>query len=156
MGSTKAKHEAGLLTQVSGAASQQRTSSLDHISPILRDSLSAGQGPRLRACCSPPTAITLERSLPVAFAPVPRWRMRSCSAPAALPTSRHRYHCLKSRQPIEPRNNMFCVTSHLHRILARPLSALFLPQEGRPQVRGAGGGDPRKQMGLRGVGAYDL
>ena len=40
--------------------------------------------------------------------------------------------------------------------LARPLSALFLPQEGRPQVRGAGGGDPRKQMGLRGVGAYDL
>lgn len=123
MGSTKAKHEAGLLTQVSGAASQQRTSSLDHISPILRDSLSAGQGPRLRACCSPPTAITLERSLPVAFAPVPRWRMRSCSAPAALPTSRHRYHCLKSRQPTEPRNNMFCVMSHLHRILARPLSA---------------------------------
>lgn len=30
---------------------------------------------------------------------------------------------------------------------ARPPSALFLPQEGRPQVRGAGGGDPRKQMG---------
>lgn len=30
---------------------------------------------------------------------------------------------------------------------ARPPSALFLPQEGRPQVKGAGGGDPRKQMG---------
>lgn len=37
-----------------------------------------------------------------------------------------------------------------------PPSALFLPQEGRPQVRGAGGGDPRKQMGQRGVGAHDL
>lgn len=40
--------------------------------------------------------------------------------------------------------------------VARPLSAFFLPQEGRPQVRGAEGGDPRKQMGQQGVGAYDL
>lgn len=39
---------------------------------------------------------------------------------------------------------------------ARPLSALFLSQEGRPQVRGAEGGDPRKQMGQQGVGACDL
>ena len=116
MGSTKAKHEAGLLTQVSGAASQQRTSSLDHISPVLRDSLSAGHGPRLRACCSPPTAIPLERSLPP-------WRTQSHSAPAVPPTSRHRYPWLKSRQPTEPRNNMFCATYHLHRIRARPLSA---------------------------------
>lgn len=30
---------------------------------------------------------------------------------------------------------------------AGPPSALFLPQEGRPQVRGTGGGDLRKQMG---------
>lgn len=39
---------------------------------------------------------------------------------------------------------------------ARPPSALFLPQEGRPQVRGAEGGDLRKQMGQWGVGACDL
>ena len=137
MGSTKAKHEAGLLTQVSGAASQQRTSSLDHISPVLSDSLSAGHGPHLRACCSPPTAIPLERSLPAAFAPIPPWRTRSHSAPAVLPTSRHRYHWLESRQPTEPRNNMFCATSHLHRILARPLSAPCFCSRSFPASEGA-------------------
>lgn len=114
MESTKAKHEAGLLNQVSGAASQQRKSSLDHVSPVLRDSLLASQGPHLEACCSAPTPITLERSLPVAFVPVPPWRTRSCSAWAALPTSRHHYHWLASRQPTELRNNTFCGTSHLH------------------------------------------
>lgn len=114
MESTKAKHEAGLLNQVSGAASQQRKSSLDHVSPVLRDSLLASQGPHLEACCSAPTPITLERSLPVAFVPVPPWRTRSCSARAALPTSRHHYHWLSSRQPTELRNNTFCGTSHLH------------------------------------------
>ena len=137
MGSTKAKHEAGLLTQVSGAASQQRTSSLDHINPVLRDSLLAGQGPRLGACCSPPTAITLERNLPVAFAPVPPWRTRSRSAPAVLPTSRHCYHWLESRQPTEPRNNMFCAMSHLHRSLARPLSGPCFCSRSFPASEGA-------------------
>lgn len=38
----------------------------------------------------------------------------------SLPTSRHRYHCLQRPPATEPRNNMFCATSHLHRILARP------------------------------------
>lgn len=114
MESTKAKREAGLLNQVSGDASQQRTSSLDHISPVLRDSLLTSQGPHLEACCSAPTPITLERSLPVALAPVPPWRTWSCSARAVLPTSRHHHRWLSSRQPTEPRYNMFCAVSHLH------------------------------------------
>lgn len=52
----------------------------DHVSPVLRDNLSAGQGPSLRAHCSPPSTIAPERSLlvPVCLAPAPPpWRMLS-------------------------------------------------------------------------------